>query len=183
MPMKGLLLLVVIFAGCELHRAPTLLEEVEAKYMADRMMASFEVRHLQTKYQVMNDYVKTNLPHSYPAVVAGYIFLDLSIEGIRAAIKDPDNVSTLPVPFPDRVQPKYDEGREYLAFMKSQMMNWAEKEVSWQEADYRVIAKGNETNRRFKEEFASKGRQQELEKQTRALEALSRQRPILIVPP
>src|SRR5438128_7386803 len=128
--MAKILIVMVLLAGCAFSRTPNLLEEVENKYVAERLMASFEVKYIQMKYRVMNDYVKANLPGSYPAAVAGYVFLDLSIEGIGAAVRDPANISNLPTAFPDRVQPKSDEGKEYLAFLKTQMVKWGQNKIS-----------------------------------------------------
>jgi hypothetical protein len=58
----------------------------------------------------------------------------------------------------------YDEPREYLAFIKSQARQIQQGRLTVEEADYRILAKGNEIEQRFKEEFAAAERKQQMQR-------------------
>ena len=108
--MKALLLFAFIatIAGCAAQpRKLNYLEEIQAKAMTDRFMARMEIETIQQQYLSLRDYIRVNLPNSYPAAVAGYVFRNLSVKAIEAALTDPDKVSTLAPSYDDEMRPKH----------------------------------------------------------------------------
>jgi hypothetical protein len=167
--MKYLLFAVFLLSSCA-GRQLTALEEMELKWWNDRLVSWLEVKKLRSDYEMIDDIFKTDLPDSHPAGVAIYLQLDLSLEGLKIAKRDPDNIGQLRgAKFPDRAQPRHPEGQEYLAFMKSQATKWANNEISWDEVNYRIIAKANEINDRIKAQEADRAARNELGEQTRIL--------------
>lgn len=151
-------LLITGLYGCSMRSAdrPLTLQE---QRVADRLLASFEVQLAQSVYLDVKEETAAQRPEIYPEFVAEYTLRGFPTKG--------DSSKALEQAF---TQP---EAKEYMSFMKAQVRRWQRNEISWEEVDHQIIAKGNEIKRRFEEEFSREAQLKELKNQTRIQRSLS----------
>jgi hypothetical protein len=184
----GWALVCLALAGCGLVRTgPSASERLDRELTMHRLMASMATKSVKIYYVTAKSTIARDYPDQEGAYLARLLLDDrywetLSLEKTRCVKSEEKPI----IPYPSCQKDEigigpYDEAREYLSFIKSQARQIQQSRLTVEEADYRILAKGNEIEQRFKEEFAAAERKEEMQKQTRALER--RQTIIINQPP
>src|SRR5262245_61291399 len=167
----GLAIVCSALTGCGLARTgPSANERLDRELMLRRLMASMATTEVKSYYVTAKRWIARDYPDQEAAYLAVLLLDDrywesLSLEKTRCVKSEPI------IPYPSCQKDEIaigpsDEAREYLAFIKSQARQIQQGKLTVEEADYRILAKGNEIEQRFRDEFAAAERTKQMRKQT-----------------
>jgi hypothetical protein len=172
----GWALVCSALAGCGFVRSgPSASERLDRELMAHRMMASMDITFVKFDYETVKTWAAQYYPGEEGANLARVLLDDGYWEKKSFAKTHCVKWEKPIIPHPScqkdeiGIEPS-NETREYISFIKSQARQIQQGRLTVEEADYRILAKGNEIKQRFTEEFAAAERTKQMRKQTPALE-------------
>jgi hypothetical protein len=166
----GLVLVCSALAGCGLVRTgPSANERLDRELTMQRLMASNATKSVKISYVTAKNMTARDYSDQEGAYLVAILLDDrywetLSLEKTLCVKSEEKPI----IPYPSCQKDEigigpYDEAREYLSFIKSQARQIQQGRLTVEEADYRILAKGNEIEQRFKEEFAAAERKQQMQ--------------------